>query len=193
MGALKKLKELFDWGKTAWEVISWLGYGTAILGALASIGGAIWAVITGVPLPVAVMAGYCTLVAAVYLGLAPAAYRAVYAARPSHSPSSSPIRKYPNPDYSIWRHVETLTIDQAACLWCEHDPEEPPPDTKITAWRMAFQDAIRRGELAMSPRTGQSKNDFDYERREPPDYARVTRTNLRAWATMKGYDPEFLR
>jgi hypothetical protein len=76
-----------------------------------SVGGAVWAVIIGVSTPIAIMAGYCTLVAAVYLGMAPMAYKVLV----SVGAGARPVRKpLPPPDYMMWLHVEYLTLEQAA-------------------------------------------------------------------------------
>jgi hypothetical protein len=63
------VKSLVDWAGTVWTVIGLLGLTAAITG----IGGAIGAAIIGVPTPIAIMAGYCTVVGGVYLTVLPAA------------------------------------------------------------------------------------------------------------------------
>jgi hypothetical protein len=70
---LERFRDVFNWGWLAYRVV-WVLVATGVASA---IGGAVWAMLIGVPLPIAIMAGYCTLVGAVYLAIAPMAYRAV--------------------------------------------------------------------------------------------------------------------
>jgi hypothetical protein len=64
---LKRLKELWDWLGFAWQFAGFLG----LTGIAVSIGGTVWAMILGLPAPFILMAGFCTFVAAIWIGLAP--------------------------------------------------------------------------------------------------------------------------
>jgi hypothetical protein len=47
--ALKLLKEIVEWVVPIWHILGWFGLAAVISGALASIGGAVWAMLIGVP------------------------------------------------------------------------------------------------------------------------------------------------
>ncbi len=100
----------FNWGWLAYRVV-WVLFATGIATAM---GGGVWAVLIGVPLPIAIMAGYCTLVGAVYLAIAPLAYRAL-AQSPANNSSPQPNKI--TPDYKVWSHIKVLGLQQAAFLW----------------------------------------------------------------------------
>ncbi|MEA2914183.1 MAG: hypothetical protein QOJ15_6264 [Bradyrhizobium sp.] len=87
----------------------------AATGVLGGIGGAMWAVLTGVPLPIAIMAGYCTVVGAVYLAIAPLAYRVL-----SQIPKRAVSKKAPLvPNYTAWRRLDVYEVQDAAKLWVD--------------------------------------------------------------------------
>jgi hypothetical protein len=137
--------------------------------------------------PIAIMAAYCTVVGAVYLGMAPMAYRA-FATRSGDQPS----RKAgpPTPDYMAWLHVEHLTLEQAARLWCDFDPNYMPlgpAAARVTTWRTVLKDAVKRWELHLAPDSDET------DRKYPSDDTWTTRTALRDYARKKGFDPQFLR
>jgi hypothetical protein len=52
----------------------------------------------------------------------------------------------PPPDYEAWRHVDRLTLREAAFLWCDLSPGPSMPPN-VHAWFNAFSSAIQRGEL----------------------------------------------
>src|SRR5262245_39345783 len=97
---LERFRDWFNWGWLAYRII-WI---LVVSGILGSVGGAVWSVLIGVPTPIAIMAGYCTLVAAIYLALAPVAFRALSA----QSPGVATLAKAPV-DYKTWSHVDLLT------------------------------------------------------------------------------------
>jgi|SRR6478609_456153 len=69
---VRRAKEFWSWYSFAVGTL-----GLAVTGVGIAVGGAVWLLKSGVPLPIAIMAGYCTLVGAVYLTMAPLAYRAL--------------------------------------------------------------------------------------------------------------------
>jgi hypothetical protein len=69
---IKRAKELYSWYSFTVFVSALL-----ITGVGFAVGGAAWLVKSGIPLPLALMAGFCTLVAAIYLAMAPMAYLAL--------------------------------------------------------------------------------------------------------------------
>jgi hypothetical protein len=181
---LGRIKDTWSWGRFAWQLAGALG----ITGLVSSVGGAVWAMVLGVPLPIALMVGYCTLVGAVYLAMAPLAYRAL-AQSPANAPNDENKKVVPN--YAAWRHLETYEIRHAAKLWCGVDPaQESTLDTN--AWTHAFIAAVKKGDLKLdynsSDRTMQA-----HEELNPLSDAKITRASLQSFAKTKGYDPIFLR
>jgi hypothetical protein len=166
---VRRAKELYSWYSFA--------VGTAALfvtGFGLAVGCAVWLIKIGIPLPLALMAGYCTLVGAVYLAMAPAVFRLVF-----NAPISKRIeQKNQLPNYEAWKHVGTMTLAQASHLWCDIDPDLP--DTLDTsAWLKALAFAWRKGDLIVAHREGTP--------------AMVTRDALKLFAKKHGYDPRFLR
>jgi hypothetical protein len=164
---IKRAKEIYSWYNFAAGVCA-----LAITGIGISVGGAVWLVKIGIPLPLAMMAGFCTLVGAVYLAMAPAVYRVLLR---TGVPPQSPVADAPN--YEAWRHVDRFTLNQAAHLWCDLDPDRS--DTFDTsAWVRAFAAAIRKGQLKSISVSGPLI---------------VTRDALKDFARLNKYDPRFLR
>ena len=62
----RKLKELYSWYSFVVGVGALLATGVGL-----AIGMPVWLVKNGIPLPLAIMAGFCTFVAAIYLAMAP--------------------------------------------------------------------------------------------------------------------------
>lgn len=185
--ALDKAKAVWDRVSFVWMVIGWLGFAGLFTGIAASIGGSILAMATGVPIPIVIMAGYCTLVGAVYLGMAPLAYKTLAAAsgRGYRNSRDEP----PAPDYAAWLHIETLSLLNAARLWCDYDPHYAPKGkaaSKVETALLMLKDAVKRGELALAP--GHEAID----RRYPDSNNSTTRSALRDLAKRRSLAPRFL-
>jgi hypothetical protein len=179
---LRRIKDTWSWGRFAWQLAAALG----LTGIAGSAGGAVWAVIKGVPLPIALMVGYCTLVGAVYLAMAPLAYRAF-----TQSPANKIEKKKIAPNYIAWRHLESYPIIEAAKLWCDIDPNTTgTPDT--AAWMQAFMAAVKKGSLALEYYSSDYGRQ-DREKHNPTSDSKITRDSLKAFARAGGYDPIFLR
>jgi hypothetical protein len=177
MGPIRRIltwgREGVAWSAAIWHVLGWLGLASIVSGVAVSVGGTVWAVLIGVPLPIALMAGYCTFVGAVCLTLAPIAFRAL--AKRSIPATSKKDDDLPN--YEAWKHVDRFTINQAAHLWCDIDPNlQDTLDT--TAWAIGLSSAVKKGELKYEMLSGSLM---------------VTREALKAFAKAHGYDPRFLR
>ena len=183
-GLLKKLKSVVDWGGTVWTVLGWLGLASIVTGLLASAGGAVWAVIAGVPVPIALMAGYCTFVAAAYLALAPLIFRSLR--RVQTVPAPPETRKV-EPDWEIWWQRQFLTLRQAAMLWCECDPNV---DVKGEIAREVYarldllKDAVKAGALKIRhpgniPYMDHSGDDQDCRRQALHEYAKTQQSKPR--------------
>lgn len=177
-GILKFGKEAVEWAVAIWHVLGWLGLTAIITGLAASIGGTVWAVLTGIPIPIAIMAGYCTLTGAVYLAMAPMAYRAI-SMRPPDAGAPPKVA----PDYKAWRQVEFLRLGQAAALWCGHDPHSRQKSNDVQTRLTILFDAVRRGQLDV----------LDGDPSLPEDWHMTSRTVLKELAKRRGDDPEFLK
>jgi hypothetical protein len=149
--------------------------------------GAIWAVIAGVPLPIAIMVGYCTFVGAVFLTMAPMAYRAL-----ANAPGQRVIQKSA-PNYQEWRQVETLTLVQAACLWCGYDPHSKSATSEISTRLTVLVDAVRHKQLKLVPTGGADEYILRERVTSPEGWHSTTRTMLKDFAKRRGDDPLFLR
>ena len=111
---LRKAKELWSWYSFA------VGVGTLFISGVGlAVAGAIWLIKSGIPLPLALMAGYCTVVGAVYLAMAPFAMRALQRNRLGSKQSN---KENSLPNYEAWKHVDTISLLQASRLWCDIDP-----------------------------------------------------------------------
>jgi hypothetical protein len=109
---IARLKALVDWAGTAFTLIGWFSGTAWITGIGVAVGGAIWAIIIGVPEPIAIMAGYCTLAGGVVLSLSPLAYRAFSRMAAAPIPQASAVPQKPNA--AVWQHVPKFTLYQAA-------------------------------------------------------------------------------
>jgi hypothetical protein len=177
---LERFRDAFNWGWLAYRVI----YVLAISGILSAVGGAVWAIMIGVPLPIAIMAGYCTFVGAVYLGIAPLAYRVL-----SEVPRRTlPAKARVAPDYSAWRHLDAYEMQDAAKLWCEVDPNSPSTNRSV-AWYEVFKAKVIKREFEIVYKN--STRGYEYS--EPNEFTKIKKQSLKKFAGDNGYDPIFLR
>jgi hypothetical protein len=188
MGGFKRVavwaREAVMWGAALWHVLGWFGLAAIVSGLAVSIGGAVWAVITGVPIPIAIMAAYCTFVAGVYLMMAPVAFRAL-----GNTSSTNRSRKLGPPNYIAWRGVRTLTLLEASYLWAEVDPAAAIGTRDSHAWYRVLSDAITAGELNYVAKiTGDIR-----EKRNPQPDTKIDRQESIAFAKKRGFSiPNFL-
>jgi hypothetical protein len=183
---LGRIKDTWSWGRFAWQLAGALG----ITALATSVGGAVWAVILGVPTPIALMAGYCTLVGAVYLAMVPLAFRAL-----SNSPANSSGNNNSKvaPDYKLWSHVQALTLSEASHLWNDRDPSAPVETPDVETVIQVFKDAIKRGELPLTLWASADAGDYRLAQQFPEDHHRVDRSHLKKFAANHNYDPRFLK
>jgi hypothetical protein len=198
---LKWFKDLWSWANIFWTLASLLGFA----GALTSIGGTVLAAMNGVPLPIAVMVGFCAFVATIYLALAPLVYRTLIllgnstasagsvstdvllAAKDAVTTTSSA------PNYDAIRHIEEFEIGVAAKLWCELDPRASRTPA-IASWADAFVAAARRGELEVVTHWPHDPEMLEHEQNNPDTGTLVTKKSLREFAIANGHElPRFLR
>jgi hypothetical protein len=180
---VKKLKELWDWLGLVWQLVGLLGFA----GFAVSIGGTVWAMLLGLPPPFILMAAFCTLVAAVYLAMAPMAYLALSRAEPIRKPTKTPAPI----NYSAIRLQHQYPLAAASKLWVGIHPSTIPTADSQT-WFETLQSAIQRGTLKFVPRNPGGRT-ITYEQQNPDLNTLVTREELKKFASSIGADPEFLR
>jgi hypothetical protein len=179
MRIIRRAKEFWSWYSFITGVSA-----LALAGATAAIGGVVWAVNAGIALPLAFMAGFCTLVGAVYLTMAPLVFRVLVRAG-----NTEAIESDKRPNYQAFQHVDRFTLSDAAKLWCDRDPSAGTTYDTV-AWREAFESEIRGGRMKFIPR---NRANEPYEREHPAGDTLVDRKALKAFAGRHNYDPRFLR
>jgi hypothetical protein len=121
MAIAHRIRAVIDGVGTVITVIGWFGLSAWIAGIGTAIGGTAWAMISGIPVPLVIMAAFCTFTGAVYLALAPMAYRTLQLVH------KSPARTRPDPE--IWRHLQNLQLFEAACLLADIEPDFQTADS----------------------------------------------------------------
>jgi hypothetical protein len=182
---IASLKSVVDWVGTVWTLVGLLGLTTAITG----IGGPIWAVIIGVPKPIAIMAGYCTIVGGVYLTVFPLAYRAFsrIATAPVAQGTSTPQK----PNAAAWQHLPKFTLAQAACLLADVTPVRPIPEGDAQAWFATLDAEIQSKKIAYI-RSSYDKNFTFKDGYHPHSDTEIGRAELQCFAERHGIRPRFL-
>lgn len=150
-----------------------------------SFGCTLWAVREGVSLPLALMGGYCTMIAGIALFVA----QLVLAHLTKKAVPAQISRK---PNYAAWKLVNTLNVSNASRLWCDIEPGHPYSQESM-AWAAAMLDAIKSGALPISAKPHATKEMIAREQANPGWNTEVTRDALRAWALKHGHCPTFLR
>jgi hypothetical protein len=96
---LKKVKDVYSWYSFASGIAGLTGLSLIVSPVVALVVGVVGAMIKGVPWPITVMTGFCTLVAVAYLIALPIFIKsAMRAASPNGA--GEPIR----PHWEAWRH-----------------------------------------------------------------------------------------
>jgi len=107
----------------------------------------------------------------------------------------SPVVAKRQPNYAAWKLVSKLSITDASRLWCDIEPGCPGSQESI-AWGMAMIDAVKRGELAISPRDGTrvaGQSASSQEQSNPTWHTQIARDALKSWAKAHGHSPQFLQ
>jgi hypothetical protein len=183
------VKSLVDWTGTAITVIGWLGLTAIITGFGTAVGGAIWAVIIGVPTPIAIMAGYCTLAGGICLALSPLAYRALSRIATSPVPPDTAAPEKPNA--ATWQHVPKFALYQAACLLADIIPVFRIPKGDAEAWYDTFRAEIRSKEIAYIPSIHDSRKTYP-DGYHPDGNTEITRAEFQRFAERHDIRPRFL-
>jgi hypothetical protein len=160
------------------------GLAVLSIGAVFGLVCVVWAIVEGVPAPIAIMAGYCTCVTSACLCALLRPVRSV-----ADKPVPSSTTRLPN--YEAWRLVATLRVADAARLWTGVEPGCPASQEAI-AWAQAMLDAIKRGELPVREQQNIIGRTVDQERANPGWHTEITREGLKTWAQSHGHRPPFL-
>ncbi|MGE3988971.1 hypothetical protein [Pseudorhodoplanes sp.] len=152
---------------------------------LFAVGCTLWAIQEGVSIPLALMGGYCTIVAGIILCVAQLTLTQVNA---STAPAQAPRK----PNYAAWKLVNKLNVSNASRLWCDIEPGHPCSQDSI-AWSAAILDAIKSGALPISPKAHATAEMISRERANPGWNTEVTRQALKSWALAHGHSPAFLK
>jgi hypothetical protein len=103
--------------------------------------------------------------------------------------------KQPPPDYTAIRHIDRLTLREAAFYWCDLSPGQSMP-TNVRDWYNAFASSVTKGDLKFEPKHsgyGHPETERDVQKRNPQLDTIVTRKALQAFAKMHNYNPKFLK
>jgi hypothetical protein len=168
--------------------IGWSGVAALSTGAILALACTIWAMLEGVAPPLAIMVGYCALVGSACLCTALLVIQNLAA-------KVSPVVAKRQPNYAAWKLVSKLSITDASRLWCDIEPGCPGSQESI-AWGMAMIDAVKRGELAISPRDGTrvaGQSASSQEQSNPTWHTQIARDALKSWAKAHGHSPQFLQ
>jgi hypothetical protein len=101
----------------------------------------------------------------------------------------------PAPNYAAIRHVDRLTLRDAAFYWCDLSPGRWMP-SNVRDWYEALASAVRKGELDFEPKYsdyGHRETQRDLQKRNPDLGTIVKRTALQTFAKRYNHDPKFLR
>jgi hypothetical protein len=180
--ALHLQKRLLGSVRKIRSAIGLLGFVVLAIGLVIALSCSLWAIKAGVPQPLAIMAGYCTvIVTACFCSMRAALAR---------SDTQTSTRKSRQPTYAAWRLVATLRVSDAARLWSNIEPGCPASQESI-AWAQAMLDAIKRGVLPVHARKEASRS-IDQERENPGWHTEIPREAVRTWAHSHGHAPSFL-
>jgi hypothetical protein len=182
---IASVKSLVDWVGTVWTLVGLLGLTAAITG----IGGAIWAFVVGVPTPIAIMAGYCTLAGGVCLALSPLAYRAFSRMATFPAPHDAAVPQ--KPSAATWQHVPKFTLGQAACLLADVTPVLKIPEGDAEAWFETLRAEIQSKQITYI-RSSFDKNYTFKDGYHPQQHTEISRAEFQRFAERHNIRPRFL-
>ena len=162
--------------------------GKAVLavGVTLAVVSAVSSVLLDVAYPIAVAAGLCTL-AAIVCSYAALLVILNFKAEGVATGVSGETKSMPS---VAWTLVARFRISDASRLWCDIEPGSQASQETL-AWTHAMMDAIKRGELPVSPQMGDAKF-RERERNNPSWRTEIERDDLAVWAKAHGRTPRFL-
>jgi hypothetical protein len=184
---LKKVKDVYSWYSFASGIAGLTGISLIVSPVVALVVGVVGAAIKGVPWPITLMAGFCTLVAVIYLIALPIFIKsAIHSASPNIA--DEPIR----PHWEAWKHVEKFTVREAAYLLMNLDPSTHSKDPKIDAWMKALRAAIRTGDLDFINATKPGMVSIGSLREYPSESTEIPKLALIDFAKRNNIDLKYL-
>jgi hypothetical protein len=177
------MADFWQFVRKAKEVYSW--YSFAVGGFALAVGGGVWLVTHGMPWPIAAMAAYCTVSAAMIVAMIPRFPRAVIA--------DSPLSK---PNYSIWRHRAEYHLYEAAYLLADKEPNREPAlmAGDAAAWFNLLSEAIKKNELQrIRTPLDDNAHTFPDAGYQPHFDTRIDIAELRRFGKQRGIAAPFLR
>ena len=186
---------LWNWVRRAKELYGWYRFIAAVVFALIAgiglaVGGGVWLVLhSGIPIPLIMMAAFCTIVGTVYLAMAPLAYRAL--AQQVSAEQAPVTRSAKSPiNYTAIRLQHQYLLAPVSRLWVGLPPSASAATHESTAWYDTLVSAIQQGKLKFIPKKPGLAN---YEQQNPDYNTKLSRVELKRYAASIGQDPEFLR
>lgn len=171
--------------KKAKEIYSW--YSFAAGGVALAIGGVVWLVTHGIPWPLAAMAAYCTVSAAIVVAVIPNLLSRT---------SNVPHVQISKPNYSIWRHRTEYHLYEVAYLLAGSDPIRAPEmmNGEAAAWFNLLSEAISKDELQrIRIPLDDSANIFMGSGYRPHFDTRIDAAELSKFCKERGISQQFLR
>ncbi len=162
------------------------GRAVLAIGVALAVSSAAWSVFLDVAVPIALAAGCCTLAAVVCTY---AALLVILNFKADGVSSFVPSESKSMPSVA-WQLVARFRISDASRLWCDIEPGSQASQETL-AWTHAMMDAIKRGELPVSPQMGDAKF-RERERANPSWRTEIERDDLAVWAKGHGRTPRFL-
>src|SRR5215475_825472 len=110
---------------------------TVLTGICVAVGGVVWAVELDVPYPLAIMAGYCSLMTSACLCAMLMVLRK--ASTKVEAAGTAALRSVPTrglPNYAAWKLESKYSVSDASRLWCDIEPGCPATQESI-AWAHA--------------------------------------------------------
>lgn len=187
-----KFARPIQWAGALWTLLGWLGFTSIVTTAVAGFIGPWWAIATGIPLPISLMAGFCVLAAGAGFVLLVLIYRLLRAVTEvravpelSQTTQNPPL---PKPNYAAWKLHLSYTISEASILWMDIEPAAERVTTSCVAWRKTFVSLAQQGILQIDlHRSPDARHKSNIGR-----YTYVTRDSLRKFAETQKSIPQFL-
>jgi hypothetical protein len=185
MVSLRRIRAIIDGAGTITTVVGWIGISAWFAGLASTVGGAAWAMISGIPASLVIMAAFCTFTGAVYLAMVPMAYHALRLVQ------KSPARSRPDPE--IWRHLPNLQLFEAACLLADIEPDFQTADNPGDAngWFRALCEAINTKEISWIKSASDNRHTYP-DGYHPHRETLITRESLQKFTKTRNIRRAFL-
>ncbi|HEY1932318.1 MAG TPA: hypothetical protein VGG99_09930 [Acetobacteraceae bacterium] len=180
IAATESVQRTVSWADTLWTVIGLLGLKEIVLAALVATAVWVGGRIRGEPVVSLSASAFALFIVLTFLSKV-----LVFASAISTRPRAG-----------VWRHVQDLTLGEAACLLANVSPVGTMgsgifPTPNALAFYRVLAEAVYRGNLERSPEPPSGNPGL------PPDQINmgtfVTRASLKKFAAQRGFKARFLR